>query len=262
MRPAAQCMSCSTPSRSSGASTPRYRCIRSVPLLGELVEVDIAADQLLLELEPQDDVQVVRGLVGLDADERGLDPFTTQTTPRARRRRAPPGSAPADCGKKKLPELAAAPDEVLPQAALRLVQAERRPARERRALQVAGDAVLVQPVAAFVHRGEEAVEVRRRGSASSAGCPRCRCESRTGARSGRAARSSVVEAEALEHGQLEAASAAPAGSCDRVPVGRRCATHPSRAAICSSFSRSKTAAPRPSSSRARSRRAAASYGSA
>ena len=56
------------------------------------------------------------------------------------------------------PERPRAADEVLPEPRLRLVQPERRAARERRALERRVDAVLVQAVAALVHRREEAVE--------------------------------------------------------------------------------------------------------
>ena len=56
------------------------------------------------------------------------------------------------------PERPRAADEVLPQPRLRLVQAERRAAREQRALERRVDAGLVQAVAALVHRREEPVE--------------------------------------------------------------------------------------------------------
>src|SRR5207302_5706971 len=59
------------------------------------------------------------------------------------------------------PEGKRAADEVLPHAALRLVQAERDAARERRALERRIDLVLVEAVAELVHRPEEAAEVPR-----------------------------------------------------------------------------------------------------
>ena len=55
---------------------------------------------------------------------------------------------------------AAAPDEVLPGAALRLVEAERRRAGERRSLERGRDAVRVVAVARLVHRRPERVEAR------------------------------------------------------------------------------------------------------
>ena len=45
-----------------------------VPHLGQVLELDRLREQLLLELEAEDDVQVVGRLVGLDADQRRLDP--------------------------------------------------------------------------------------------------------------------------------------------------------------------------------------------
>ena len=44
-----------------------------VPGLGQVGEAQLAFHDFLLQLEAQDDVQVVGGLVGLHADERRLD---------------------------------------------------------------------------------------------------------------------------------------------------------------------------------------------
>jgi hypothetical protein len=41
-----------------------------IPLLRQVVQVDATLDQLLLELEAQDDVHVVRHLVRVDPDQR------------------------------------------------------------------------------------------------------------------------------------------------------------------------------------------------
>ena len=126
-----------------------------VPGLGQIGDLEPVLDQLLLELEAQHDVQPVGHLVGLDPDERALDPV----------HRAVEGVG-VDAGAEVLPhqrrehaaEGAAAPDHVLPQAALRLVQAERLGPAERRALERVGDSGLVEPVAALVHGA-----VQRRG---------------------------------------------------------------------------------------------------
>ena len=48
--------------------------MRSFHASGRSLERDRLRDQFLLELEAQDDVQVVGRLVGLDADQRRLDP--------------------------------------------------------------------------------------------------------------------------------------------------------------------------------------------
>ena len=107
-----------------------------VPGVGEVVDRQRALDQRQLQLEAQDDVQVVRRLVRLDADQRRLhgvdraverpgvdlaEPTGQRTQPRQQ-----PGA-----------ERPRAPDDVLPHPALRLVHAERdriaqRRARERR----------------------------------------------------------------------------------------------------------------------------------
>ena len=104
-------------------------------------------------------MQVVRRLVGLDTDERRLHPvhgaeplLEVDVVERLR-------EGVLQLREEEAPERAAAPDQVFPEAALRLVHAERRRRGERRALQLTRDAVLVEPVSAFVHRREEAVEV-------------------------------------------------------------------------------------------------------
>ena len=45
----------------------------AVPLLGQLLERELVREHRLLELEAEDDVQVVRRLVRLDADQGRLD---------------------------------------------------------------------------------------------------------------------------------------------------------------------------------------------
>ena len=130
-----------------------------VPHRGQVLELDRPCDQLLLELEAEDDVQVVRRLVGLDANQRRLDPVD---------RAVPVLELDIAQGLRKVlaqlrieeaPERQAAADEVLPHAALRLMEPERRTAGEDRALKLARDTVLVQPVPALVHRPEQAVQV-------------------------------------------------------------------------------------------------------
>ena len=130
-----------------------------VPGLGNVGSGELAGGHVLLELEAEDDVEVVRGLVRLDADERRLH--------------AVDGAVEALCvgavhlrrervlheREVVLPERPAAPDEVLPHAALRLVERERRPSGDRRAHERAIDAVLVDAVPELVHRGEDRVHV-------------------------------------------------------------------------------------------------------
>ena len=57
-----------------------------------------------------------------------------------------------------LPEAARSSDDVLPQATLRLVHAERGPTFERRAVVRLADALLVEGVTGFVHRAEQQAE--------------------------------------------------------------------------------------------------------
>src|SRR5437763_14333265 len=45
-----------------------------VPSLGKVLDSELAVKKLLLELEPENDVQRVSRLVGLDANERRVDP--------------------------------------------------------------------------------------------------------------------------------------------------------------------------------------------
>src|SRR5829696_5598901 len=130
-----------------------------VPDLRQVSEIEGAGQELLLELEAEDDVEVVGRLVRLDPDQRRLDPVD-RAVPVVDRRAAD------RCRERRLqlreevpPEREAAADHVLPHPALRLMEAERGAMRERRPLQLAGDAVLVEAVSRFVHRPEEPVEV-------------------------------------------------------------------------------------------------------
>jgi len=100
-------------------------------------------------------VEVVVDFVRLDPDERGLRLV----------HRAPHlllgdvaqgvGELLADEGEEVAPERAAAPDLVLPQARLRLVDAERHRLTGRRPLVRRRQALLVQAVPPFVHQSEE-----------------------------------------------------------------------------------------------------------
>src|SRR5579884_922316 len=131
----------------------------AVPLLRELLEPEALREQVLLELEAHDDVEVVRRLVGLDADQRRLDgvhlPVPALGVVAAHRLREELAQAREEEG----PERPRAPDEVLPHPALGLVHPERRAPRERRPLERRVDLVLVEAVPALVHGREEAVEV-------------------------------------------------------------------------------------------------------
>ena len=145
-------------------------------------------------------MQVVRELVGLDADQRRLDEVD----------RAQP-LLQLDAGKglgKRLairrvvvlPERARATDLVLPEPGLRLVQSERRGAAGEGPLDLlADDPLLVQPVAGLVDRGHErAARVARRDTRRETDVVR------TGARCERMRRAILppglhVEAEVADH---------------------------------------------------------------
>ncbi len=96
-----------------------------------------------------------------------------------------------------VPERTAAADDVLPEAALRLVQRRRDTVAERRPLERGRDAVLVEAVPALVHRREDRVDVallvaRRQADVLRARAGRERVHRQVEAREG------GVEAEALD----------------------------------------------------------------
>ena len=129
-----------------------------VPRLRQIARPQPPVDQLLLELEAQHDVQAVGrprrprpGSTTASSVHRAV-----QRVRRQRRRRAAESSARPR--RQHIAERPPAPDHVLPQPALGLVQRQRLAVAERRALQRLGDARLVQPVPALVHRA-----VQRRG---------------------------------------------------------------------------------------------------
>ena len=157
-----------------------------------------------------------------------------------------------------LPEGPAAADEVLPRAALRLVDAERRRAREGRAEQRVGDPVRVEPVARLVERRPDRLEVvrlvarreadvavRERGAERVRGRvepPRRRPRTRASRRRARRTR-----------------AARPAGS-RRGGTTRRPRARPRRSRSAPAAAPRTPRAPRSSASPARSRRAAACTG--
>ena len=184
-------------------------------------------------------MQVVGRLVGLDADQRRLDPVDGAVPVLERGARERLRERRLQLRVEVAPERQAAADHVLPHPALRLVQAERGAARERRALELARDAVLVEPVAGLVHRPEQAVEVvvevaRRQADVGDRDRGRERVDGRVEPPLGR------VEAEALDHLQLElllALERERRAARGPLPSWRAAAT----SGTCSSFSRSKTA---------------------
>ena len=129
-----------------------------VPLLREVGERDPAREQLLLELEAEDHVEVVRDLVRLDADERGLHLVHRPVEALGVGRPEHLGERVPQHGEEPAPERPAAADEVLPEPALRLVETEGDAATERRSVELGRRAVLVEAVAELVDPGEHAHE--------------------------------------------------------------------------------------------------------
>ena len=105
-----------------------------VPGGRQIVDAEVAAHQRELELEAQEDVQVVGDLVGLDADQRRLDEVGGAHELLERDVAELLGERLPDLGEVPLPERARAADHVLPEARLRLVQAERGGVAAERAL--------------------------------------------------------------------------------------------------------------------------------
>ena len=116
---------------------------------GRSATVQRALDQRQLELEAQDDVQVVGRLVGLDADQRAARTALTARRARRRRRLRAAGQVLAQRGSPRQNGARAA-DEVLPQPALGLVDAERDAARPASCGRAPGRLRLVEPVAELV----------------------------------------------------------------------------------------------------------------
>src|SRR5207302_8338886 len=130
-----------------------------VERLRQVAHLQPAGEELALELEAEDDVEVVRDLVRVDAGERGPDPvdravetFEVDVTELVGKRRLQLVVGPG-------PKRPAPADEVLPHATLRLVQPGGGAARERRPDERRRDLPLVEAVPELVHAGEDAAEV-------------------------------------------------------------------------------------------------------
>ena len=102
----------------------------------------------------------VRDLVGIDADQAGGDPVDAAEEV-VELDRLELREEPLQLGIAAAPERERAADEVLPGAALRLAEPERRVPVERRAPERGIDALVGQPVAGLVHRRPERAQVVR-----------------------------------------------------------------------------------------------------
>src|SRR5581483_6710128 len=131
---------------------------RLSPQLWQVLELDAAVDDVLLELEAENDVHAVGDLVGLDADERGLR-LVDRRVELLDVDVAEVREALLEPWIEAAPERQAAADEVLPEPALRLVHAEARRLPHRQMRPLARQLVLVEAVAVLVHRREERLQV-------------------------------------------------------------------------------------------------------
>src|SRR6266511_2358847 len=159
MLPPAQCMSCRTPSRSLGTSTPRYSSIRVFQASGRS-RSSTRPSISSCSSEAEDDVHVVGDLVRVDADQGRLH-LVDGAVERLLVDRRELGEVLLQPWVEVAPEGAAAADQVLPGAALRLVDAERDAAPERLPRQLRGHPPLVDAVAELVHRREDGGQVVR-----------------------------------------------------------------------------------------------------
>ena len=199
-------------------------------------------------------MEVVRRLVRVDADVRGLhavdravEALLVDVADGLRERLL-------EGGVEVVPELAAAADDVLPHPALRLVQRRGDAVAERRPLERGRDAVLVEAVPALVHRREDRRDVvvlvaGRQADVlrARAGRERVHGQVEPGER--------LVEAEApddVERVRVLRVDRPRAGQ-ERVVAVDRADLGDQRDELRSSGRRTPPA-PRPSSSRARSRR--------
>jgi hypothetical protein len=104
-----------------------------VPDLRQVLQLDAVVDDVALELEAKDHVHAVRHLVGLDADERRLHAVDAGEEAVEVDGRELLGERLLHPRIEEAPERHAAADEVLPEPALRLVDAERARAADRQA---------------------------------------------------------------------------------------------------------------------------------
>jgi len=121
-----------------------------VPRVGQLVDRERALEERRLELEAQRDVEVVGGLVGFRPDQRRRD--RVQRPVEAVDLEGP-AEVTVEDRYHPLAEGAAAPHQVLPHAALRLVNAERDGFLEHAGIRPPAHACLVEGVPELVQAG-------------------------------------------------------------------------------------------------------------
>ena len=115
----------------------------------------VAGEHLPLELEAQDDVERVRDLVGVDADHARRDAVERAVELVERDARELLGERLLEPRVEEAPGREAAPDDVLPEPALRLVEARRGAFLQRRAEVPRVDLALVDAVPELVQARQE-----------------------------------------------------------------------------------------------------------
>ena len=148
-------MSCRQPSASFDGVIPSDCVYWAFQAAGTSAGWSVAGNQLLLQLEANHDVQVVRDLVRLDADEARLHVVDGRIKLVARHRAERLGKFRLRLRIKMLPEGLAATDEVLPHPRLRLVNAQRGRFTDRRAESLPVETLLIKSVPRLVQHAEE-----------------------------------------------------------------------------------------------------------
>ena len=110
---------------------PEVLLVAGVPGVGQILEREGLLEERHLELEADGDVEVVGDLVGLDADQRALDGVRRAVEVLGVDGAERLGEVLGKEGLKPANERPAAADPVLPQAALGLVEAQRRRLADR-----------------------------------------------------------------------------------------------------------------------------------
>ncbi len=134
---------------------------------GRSSTLQIVRQQGLLQFEANQDVQVVRRFVGLDADQRRphvVDREIKRVELDVGQRL---GKRLLGRGEEVLPKGPAAADQVLPHPRLRFVNPQRHGLRRRQAVQIGAQALVVHAVPRLVQNAEKrAVEKNARRSGS------------------------------------------------------------------------------------------------
>ena len=125
-----------------------------IPSGGDVFHFEVAVDELALEGEAEEDVEVVGGFVGFDADEgilRAVDGGEKGVEVEG----AQVGEEFLCAGEPLFPEGAGAADVVFPEAGLGFVNAEGHGVAGGKVGLVGGEALFVESVACFVEDAEE-----------------------------------------------------------------------------------------------------------